>query len=282
MILYRPMTPEDIPAGLALCRASGWNQTEHDWAVYFRMNPGGSQVATEEDGTVAGTVATLRYGDHFSWISMLLVDPRKCRQGIGIQLLRESLRMLSEEETIKLDATMAGRKIYVQLDFVDEYPVTRMQHPGLTPSSIPDSCARPLLEKDLPSLLELDRNVFGADRSQLLNWLHQGAPEYSFVLETNQQISGYCFGRQGHNFAHIGPVISEEADGARQLLSAGLRNCAGRPVIVDTLHHSNSWTDWLSALGFYEQRPFIRMYRGNNSHPGKPEKQFTILGPEFG
>ena len=73
------MTDADIDAGLRLCRASGWNQLESDWRLFLECNPGGCRVV-ETEGRVAGTVATLRYEDRFSWISMLLVDPEMRRR----------------------------------------------------------------------------------------------------------------------------------------------------------------------------------------------------------
>ncbi len=105
-------------------------------------------MAVDEEGKVAGTVATVRYEDHFSWIGMVLVDPARKRQGIGIQLLREALQILSGEETVKLDATPEGRQIYLQLDFVDEYPLTRMQVGRGASVKFPDSHARPIHQKD--------------------------------------------------------------------------------------------------------------------------------------
>src|SRR5688500_8130194 len=102
MILYRPMVEGDVPAGLYLCRAAGWNQTADDWELFLKLSPDGCRVAVDDRGKVRGTVATVRYEDRFSWIGMVLVDPAMQRQGIGIQLLRESLQVLSEEETIKL------------------------------------------------------------------------------------------------------------------------------------------------------------------------------------
>jgi predicted N-acetyltransferase YhbS len=276
------MTPEDIPHGLALCRSAGWNQTWRDWTVLLQNNPGGAYVAMDENGTIVGTVTTMRYGDHFSWISMLLVDPARQRQGIGLQLLRESLRILSEEDTVKLDATQAGRAVYVQLNFVDEYQVSRMQHRDLPVSRLPDSSARPIRAKDMPSVLAIDRDIFGADRRSVLEWMLDGAPQFAFLMEDAKEVTAYCFGRAGHNFTHIGPIVSRHPDGAQQLLSSALRNCEGKPVIVDTLHHTPEWNDWLSSLGFELQRPFIRMFRGSNAHPGSPKDQFAILGPEFG
>ena len=77
-------------------------------------------------GNVMGTVTTIPYENHFAWIGMVLVDPSKRRQGIGTQLLREALQLTADQETIKLDATPAGREVYLKLGFVDEYKIIRM------------------------------------------------------------------------------------------------------------------------------------------------------------
>lgn len=282
MVLYRPMKPADIPAGLSLCRAAGWNQVSRDWELFLNLHPEGCRVAVDEEGKVAGTVATVRYEDHFSWIGMVLVDPARKRQGIGIQLLREALQILSGEETVKLDATPEGREIYLQLNFVDEYRMNRMQIGEVSSARLPDSSARPIHHNDLPSLLAFDREVFGANRQPVLEWFLNGGPQYAFLIEEKNRIKGYCFGRAGHNFTHIGPVISRDFDSATEIVSAALRNCTGSPVVMDVLHHTPEWKLWLSSIGFEEQRPLIRMYRGTNTYPGIPEKQFAILGPEFG
>jgi hypothetical protein len=130
-------------------------------------------------------------------------------------------------------------------------------------------------------LLEFDREVFGADRRPVLEWMWKGAPHYAFVIEEKKQLKGYCFGRTGYHFTQIGPVIARNLDSAINLVSAALRNCKG-PVILDALHDIPAWVSWLSSLDFVEQRKLIRMFRGSNAFPGIPEKQFAILGPEFG
>lgn len=282
MILYRRMGEGDVPAGLALCRSTGWNQTPEDWELFLRLSPKGCCVAVDDDGEVRGTVATVRYEDHFSWIGMVMVDPAMRRQGIGIQLLREALHVLRDEDTIKLDATPAGRNIYLQLDFVDEYSLSRMEISQIDPQGLPDTTARPIETRDLSSIFWLDREVFGANREKVLNSIMKRAAQFAFVCEDNNGMKGYCFGRYGHNYSHIGPVIATDVASAKNVTAAALRNCHGRPVVMDVLLHSQEWLQWLTSLGFREQRPLLRMYRGTNSYPGKPEKQFAILGPEFG
>lgn len=282
MILFRPMVDGDVPAGLYLCRTAGWNQTAEDWRLFLELSPEGCRVAVDEQGEVRGTVTTIRYDDHFSWIGMVLVDPAMQRQGIGIRLLRESLQILSEDETVKLDATPAGRNIYLQLDFVDEYSLTRMESGAVPDRKLPESTARPIVEADLPSVVEFDRRVFGAGRGAVLQSVLNRGPQYAFVSEGPGGIDGYCFGRSGHNFTHIGPVVASNVRTAKNVVSAALESCQGAPVVIDTLLHSPEWIQWLSAVGFREQRPLIRMYRGTNAHPGTPEEQFAILGPELG
>jgi ribosomal protein S18 acetylase RimI-like enzyme len=276
------MIQEDIPAGLALCRSARWNQTSHDWELFLKLNPQGCYVATDDSEKVIGTVATLRYEEHFSWIGMVLVDPSMQRQGIGIQLLREALRILSDEETLKLDATSAGREVYLQLNFTDEYPISRMQADELRPPVSHESNARPIRMSDLPSIVAFDREVFGANRQAVLEWFLNDGNPYGFVAETSNRISGYCLGRPGHDFAHIGPVVADDFGIATELASLAFKNCAGVPVVMDALRHTPEWIEWLSSVGFKPQRTLIRMYRGSNAHPGSPQKQYAILGPEFG
>lgn len=276
------MVGGDIPAGLSLCRTAGWNQTVEDWQLFLKLSPKGCCVAVDEQGQVRGTVATVRYEDHFSWIGMVLVHPAMQRQGIGIQLLREALQVLGREETIKLDATPAGRKIYVQLDFVDEYPISRMELKRVSVSDLVSPDALPLLPESMASIVESDRRVFGASREKVLQSLLKRAPQFAFFLQDKEHIRGYCFGRSGYYFSHIGPVVADDFPTAKVLFSAALRNCHTKPVVVDALHHSPEWLEWLRSIGFTEQRPLIRMFRGTNAYPGIPEKQFAILGPEFG
>lgn len=277
------MVEGDIAAGLSLCRTAGWNQIQEDWELFLHLSPEGCCVAVDDDGQVRGTVATVQYDDHFAWIGMVLVDPAMQRQGIGIQLLREALQILSKEDTVKLDATPAGRHIYVQLDFVDEYPISRMELRSLPASlAVESSRARPVKNEDLPRLLEFDRRVFGADRSAVIDSIFSRGPQFAFVSEDRNGIAGYCFGRAGHNFTHIGPVVGRDLLSAKEVCTAALMNSQSSPIVIDALSKDQEWISWLNSVGFREQRALIRMYRGTNAWPGVPEKQFAILGPEFG
>ena len=281
MIVFRAMTTDDIPAGLTLCRLAGWNQLARDWGLFLQLHPDGCQVAIDDNGNVVGTVATLPYENHFTWIGMVLVNPFKRRRGIGTRLLQKALHLTATHETIKLDATPAGREVYLKLGFKDEYEVIRMRGQTISPRDT-QGLARPLRESDLPSLQTLDDDVFGADRQAVLKWIFQGAPQYAFVVEEQGQIKGFCFGRTGYDFDQIGPIIAVDVNIATQLLSRVLHQPVNKPIVLDVLTHSPGWLSFVSSMGFIPLRPLTRMYRGANKYPGIPKKQFAILGPEFG
>ena len=255
------MTEADIPAGLRLCRLSNWNQLEADWKVFLCTRDGAGWVV-ERQGEVVGTVATLRYGGAFTWLSMMLVHPDSRRTGLGALLLETALEALAGERCVRLDATPLGEPLYRRFGFTGELELVRAQ---ATLPAIP----RPL-QTTVHSVFDRDLRVFGADRSGLLASLRERSPEMAVSSPR-----GHCFGRPGYRYAQLGPVVADKEDTARELIG----QCAGGDVAIDVprLH----WKPWLADLGFRIERPFLRMYRGEKP-PGIPEQQFAITGPEFG
>ncbi|HEY8548465.1 MAG TPA: GNAT family N-acetyltransferase [Vicinamibacterales bacterium] len=280
MFVLRPMTPDDIPAGLRLCRASGWNQIEDDWQRFLTEAPHGALVAVL-DGQVVGTVATLPYGP-FTWVSMVLVDPAVRGRGIGTRLLEGGLALVPEGVTARLDATPAGEVLYRKLAFEGEYPLARLFLDVPPSGEVRDGSIRPLAADDWPQILEQDLPVFGASRAGLLRQLAEKAPEYAWVAEEGGRITGYMFGRHGHDREHLGPIVARSTDVAGALLDACLTRCPPRGLYLDVPDHQPAWLGRLSALGFTRQRTFLRMYRGVLASPGEPGSVFAVTGPEFG
>jgi hypothetical protein len=116
------MTSADIPAGLALCRQSGWNQTARDWNLLLTLAPDGAFVA-ELDGAVAGTVhrcalqSGVRLGrdDARTGVAAWARDRARANEPCAREIVRDG----------GLDATAAGRVLYVTLGFEDEFTLTR-------------------------------------------------------------------------------------------------------------------------------------------------------------
>jgi GNAT superfamily N-acetyltransferase len=284
-VSIRQMIESDIPAGLALCRASRWNQTERDWRHFLVAAPRGALVAVE-NGLVVGTVATLPYGP-FTWISMVLVDPAARDRGIGTLLLNRGLELVPHGSVARLDATPAGEVIYRKLGFVGEYGVARLfldASQGLNPSRYraPASGVRPLGKDDWRTLLDTDAGAFGASRAGLLRELAADAPEYAWVDEHEGRLCGYMLGRHGHVREQLGPLVADSSETASGLLEACLTATPGRSVFIDVPDEQRAFRETLAHLGFAIERPFLRMHRGPLTAPGRPSNVYAITGPEFG
>jgi GNAT superfamily N-acetyltransferase len=276
------MRPSDIGDGLRLCRACGWNQTARDWAQFLAMEPDGARVA-ECGGRVVGTVATIRYGTRFGWIGMVLVDPAARGRGIGTLLLDQATAMLADMPLVRLDATPAGHGIYLRRNFTEEGRLCRLQATVPGGLEVPAAAqARRMTERDLSEVIALDEQVFGANRAEMLRWIWDLAPEYAWAADRDGVLSGYTFGRHGHAFEYLGPVVAVDEETARLLATACLSGHAGRQFVIDAPVHAPAWLASLAGMGFREQRPLIRMSKGAGVIPGDPSSQFAILGPEFG
>jgi hypothetical protein len=260
---------------------AGWNQVEDDWRLFLSAGPEGCFVA-ESEGMVVGTVTSVNYQNLLSWIAMVLVDPDHRRRGIGTSLLNAALESLSECQSVKLDATAAGRKLYESLGFVEECGVTRMvaEEPGAAGAFPPE--VRPLGEGDLGAAAGLDCRALGADRGAVLRALRDRTPELAWALARGGCLEAFCLGRRGSRLHQVGPVVAQSAEDAVGVAVAALSRMAGRPTVIDVPEVQGEFRQWLGQLGFRQQRAFVRMRLGPNTSPGMPAMQFAIAGPELG
>ena len=167
---------------------------------------------------------------------------------------------------MKLDATPLGKPLYQKLGFVSEYEIERWM------------LKRPMDEKaaqdkavEIEDVLRLDREIFGADRTQLLRSLAEEAPEFTLAPRRDTGIAGYTFGRRGALADQLGPWMADSEDVAAELLNEFLRRSGRELLFVDCMLN-NPWSAPLvKERGFEFSRPLTRMFRGTNEYPGRPE-----------
>jgi GNAT superfamily N-acetyltransferase len=275
----RTMTPADIPAGMRLKDLAGWNQTSADWRRFLEGSPQGC-FAVEVEGKVVGTAATIVYENRFAWIGMVLVDPDFRGRGIGTRLLEKTIEHLDEigVGTVKLDATPLGQPIYEKLRFKDEYEIERW----VLKRSVPEAVSTPEPYPASDDVLQLDHEIFGADRGSLLRSLAAENRDFTIGTKQDGEIAGYTFGRRGTLADHMGPWMARDERVAAGLLDEFLRRSRRETLFVDALKSRRFVSELLLARGFRVSRPLTRMVRGPNTFPGRPELLCAILGPEFG
>jgi GNAT superfamily N-acetyltransferase len=271
---FRDLTAAEVPAGLALCRRIGWNQTEADWRAL--LEPPSVFRAAELGGRVVGTAGAVGYGRDLAWVCMVIVDPDARGRGLASRLVADVLDRVSGFAVVGLDATPQGRPVYARLGFGDGPALARVEAGPDRPAASA-TAARPMRDADFDAVFAWDREIFGADRRRVLRFAFETAPEYAWVRDARDGIEGYCFGRHGHNAEQVGPVVARTSAAARDVLSAAL---ASRPDLRFFLDITAEGREVATSLGFSEQRAFTRMYRG----PSLPSSDalFAVFGPEFG
>ena len=280
----RLLTRADLPFADSVRALAGWNQTPDDWQRFLATEPDGCFLA-EWNGAPAGTATTTVYGPDLAWIGMMLVHPVYRRRGIGRALLERCIEYLHGRSVrcIKLDATPLGKKVYDDLGFKDEWTLTRWEclrcHPRAT---VFDSRLRTWRDSDARSIEPLDSEAFGVPRNEIVRALAQQS-RYALVLESQSgSFAGYGFIRSGSQALYLGPLVAGSADAGFRLVEALVAQSAAQKILWDIPDQNDAAVKCAKDHGFTAQRALTRMYLGENSTPGDPQKQFALAGPELG
>ncbi len=280
----RCLTRTDLPFADSVRALEGWNQTTHDWERFLAMEPAGCFVA-EWQGTPAGTATTTVYGAELGWIGMVLVHPGFRRRGIGHALLRRCIEYLQSGgvRCIKLDATPAGKAVYHGMGFQEEWTLTRWERrPDHRRPRPRNQGLRELRDADRSAIAKLDDVAFGVGRPRLLQLL-TAQSRNALVLESEPGVVAGCgMIREGTRALYLGPVVACSAHAALPIIAALLRNCDGDAIFWDIPDRQHAAATWAEENGFNPQRSLTRMFLGENTTPGDPEKVFAIAGPEIG
>jgi GNAT superfamily N-acetyltransferase len=282
------LAPDRLPGCLALSAEAGWNQTEEDWALFFRH--GRVFGFAGPDGAPAASGAVLPYpgpsyaapgGAAFAWVSMVLVTAARRRERLGTRILEACVADLAREGAVPvLDATPAGEAVYRPMGFEPVLCLTRWQGTGGGEGGgeTPRRRVRPLTADGMAAVAEADAAAFGADRGFLLRDLFRRAPRHAFASEDGR---GFVLARPGRLATQLGPLVAPDEGTAADLLDAALAAARG-PVFLDLADRWRGLGALLRARGFAAQRPFLRMALGRPAGFGEPGRLFAAAGPEFG
>lgn len=279
----RPMIHNDLYQAIRLSNSEGWNQTEKDWKILLE-NARNTCIVAVCNSEVIGTATALNHSDKVAWIGMVLVSNSYRGHGVGKALLSNIIGELKNFASIKLDATPAGRLLYLKLGFTDEYRIIRMINPSIRNNDERTFKYKPIAidKSSLPEVLIRDKKIFGTDRSYLLRALLYNYPKKAYLIKGKKNLNGFIFGRNGYKFNYIGPVSANSDESAKILIWKALESLNHQPVALDILYDKVEVIKWLESLGFVKKRDFVRMYLKNNSYCGLIKHQYLISGPEFG
>jgi GNAT superfamily N-acetyltransferase len=268
-IRIRMLQACDIPAAVELSTTAGWNQTAEDWLMLTHLEPEGC-FALECEGRLAATTTIICYGRQLAWIGMVLTHPDFQRRGFARRLVESALTLAEARrmETVKLDATEQGCRLYESLGFRAEQEIQRWS--GCSAVSLPIETGECFSWK---AIEDIDLEAFGANRLPLLKMLARRT-------QPSCHSAGFLFWRRGSRASYIGPCVARTPEAAKALLETCLAGGEGR-WFWDLLQSNVDAVSLATDAGFRLERNLVRMVRGAQAQ-GKDEMIYAAAGFELG
>ncbi|MFF4030678.1 GNAT family N-acetyltransferase [Streptomyces sviceus] len=272
----RRLTLRDLHACADLSEDRGWPREEYKWGLLLAAGKGYG-IDDPDGGLVTACVVT-EYGPYsepdLGAIGMVLVAERHARQGIGRRLMRHILSAMGTTP-LTLHATPYGRTLYEELGF----KVTgqaEMLHGHFKPSGpTPAVNTRAAAAEDLATILRLDEEVLGTDRTHLITRLPAFADQFR-VAEESGRIIGYAAAWPNMNTHVVGPLIARDTATAQALL-ASLAAGTDRPLRTDIDVRHEELRAWARDHGLAPVALNSVMTYGIPELPGDWSRRFAPL-----
>jgi hypothetical protein len=219
-------------------------------------------------GGLAGMVVLTRFGIEVSGIGMMVVAEKYAHQGLGTRLMAHVLQE-AKTASVWLTATDMGRPLYEKLGF---RAVSRSTQYFGEFERRAVKTSRPMSTTDLPALVELDAEVFGASRADLVGRLPTFADQVR-VIDGPDGPVGYGAAWPNTGTTVIGPVIATDADMALTLI-AELAGDVDGYVRLDLDHRRPDVVAWAEENGMEEGMTTAVMIYGDEL-PGDRKRLFS-------
>jgi GNAT superfamily N-acetyltransferase len=261
-IAIAPMGVEHLEDAVQLSRQSGWPHRPEDWRLALALSDG--FVAITASGKVAGTILLTSYGRDCATINMVIVDESMRGRGLGRRLM-EAAMALAGDRPLRLVATADGLPLYERLGFRETGTI--VQHQGVAVAIAAPQNIHVANAADLSSILDLDRQAYGADRTSLIRKLAD-VGQYA-MIRRDSQISAFAAVRSFGRGDVIGPVVAANLDDAKSLVSHFISSRRGAFLRVDT-GVETGLAPWLTDLGLAPVGGGIAMARPAIILPATP------------
>ncbi|MFJ8788400.1 GNAT family N-acetyltransferase [Streptomyces sp. NPDC102462] len=272
----RRLTPRDLSACADLSEDRGWPREEHKWG--FLLTAGRGHGIDDPDGGLVAACVVTEYGpqDHpdLAAVGMVLVAERHARQGVGRRLMRHVVSMMGTTP-LTLYATPYGRPLYEELGF-KVIGRAEMVRGRFSPQGPPSPVAtRAATAEDLPSVVRLDEEVFGIDRTPVITRLPAFADRL-YVAEDNGRIIGYAGAWPNMDTHVVGPLIARDTETAKALITA-LAAHTDRPLRTDIDVRHEELLAWAKECGLASVAFNAVMTYGSTDLPGDWTRRFAPL-----
>ncbi|MFF2214648.1 GNAT family N-acetyltransferase [Streptomyces antibioticus] len=272
----RRLTHSDLIACADLSEDRGWPREEHKWGLL--LSAGKGYGVDDPDGGLITACVVTEYGPYgnpvLGAIGMVLVAERHARKGIGRALMRHVIADMGTTP-LTLHATPNGRPLYEELGFKTTGRAEMVRGRFRPEDTEPRVSTRAATAEDLPTLLRLDEEVFGADRTHVLTRLPAFADQVR-VAEAGGRIIGYAAAWPNMDTHVVGPLIARDTETAKALL-ASLAAHTDRPLRTDIDVRHEELIAWVKERGLESVAFNAVMTYGIAELPGDWRRRFAPL-----
>ncbi|MGI5325502.1 GNAT family N-acetyltransferase [Actinomadura nitritigenes] len=236
----RRLSIDDLPACQRLAEDREWGREDRKWRFLFSV--GDVYGIDDGNGGLAATVVSTPYGKDVAAISMVLVAKRYERRGLGARIMRHAMDEAATA-SLCLTATEMGRPLYEHLGFRSVGTCTT--YTGEVDGPSRQGVSVPATPADMPAVRALDAEVFGADRTQVV----EGLPSFCATFNVVRDESGIAgFGGVWWNDgrALVGPVVARDEGTALALVDEIV---PPGPVRLDIDHRHPELVAWAERRG---------------------------------
>ncbi|MGW2015805.1 GNAT family N-acetyltransferase [Streptomyces sp. NPDC001927] len=274
----RILTPEDVTVCADLSEDRGWPREEHKWTLLLTAGTGYGIDDPDGKGLVAASIVT-SYGPGLAAIGMVLVAERYARRGVGRRMMQHVIAGAGDTP-LTLHATPNGQPLYEQLGFVETGRAEMLRGHFTAAEPAPEVSTRAATAEDLQTILRLDSEVFGLDRTHMLTRLPAFA-DHLRVAEEGGEITGYAAAWPNMDTHVIGPLIARDTATAQALVAA-LAAATDRPLRTDIDVRHEALVSWLKANGLAPVAFNAVMVRSVPDLPGDWRRRFAPLSVAAG
>ncbi|MFJ5915823.1 GNAT family N-acetyltransferase [Streptomyces ardesiacus] len=272
----RRLTLRDLTACADLSEDRGWPREEHKWG--FLLTAGQGYGIDDPDGGLVAACTVTEYGPHerpaLAAVGMVLVAERHARRGVGRRLMRHLVAALGTVP-LTLHATPYGRPLYEELGFKVTGEAEMVRGRFVPGGPEPKPFTRGATAEDLPAILRLDEEVFGADRTPIVTRLPAFADQLR-VAEEDGRITGYAAAWPNMDTHVVGPLIARDTETAKALIGS-LAVHTDRPLRTDIDVRHEELLAWVKEHGLSSVAANAVMSYGITELPGDWTRRFAPL-----
>jgi ribosomal protein S18 acetylase RimI-like enzyme len=263
MFHVEEMTPKDFPFAVKLANTMDWNMTTEDFEFNAKLEPHGCFVLL--DGAEQVGIATcISYG-LLGWFGNLIVKEAYRRRGAGTLLVQQAMSYLHGlgVKTIGLYAYPHLVDFYTNLGFRYNSDFSVLKADKV--SCVETLRLKAAAKQDMPALLDLDGECFGASRRKLLEQILLRKNSLCYVSTENDEIAGFAVAKIYPEMAELGPLICrrKRMDLAVELLQEALGKLKGLEVWLCAPTAETTLLDTAFKAGFREEFKVARMFLGS-------------------